>query len=276
MEKKASIYIIAAALIWSLSGLLVKSVEASILWIVFIRSLGGTIFLVPYVKKAKIEWNAYVVLGGIAMAIFLLSISMTTRLSTAAMAISMQYTAPMYLLAYTFYKEKLVSHKKILVFLFLFIGTVCNLHGANLLAIGTGVLTGLSFLAYSYCLQKIKAKNPLGITAAINFFSMSFCALLLVFRSSQAPQTRSELIVLLLSGLFISGLSYALYRIGLENISMERALILCLIEPILNPLWVYFGKGELPSFLTVLGMLSILSATLLDILWKEKTKKRRT
>lgn len=275
MEKKASLYIVLAALIWSLSGLLVKSVNASILWIVFIRSLGGAIFLLPYIRKAKIEWNQYVLLGGVAMAIFLLAISVTTRLSSAAMAISMQYTAPMYVIGYGFYREKERSRKKILVFALILLGTLCNMQGSNLLSIGSGILTGLSFVAYSYFLQRIHAKNPLGITAAVNMVAAIFCGLLLVVSPKGAPGTSSEIVILALSGLFISGLSYALYRIGLEHVPMERALILCLIEPILNPIWVYFGKGEVPSQLTLFAMLFILSATFLDIVWKEKRSRKK-
>ena len=53
-----------------------------------------------------------------------------------------------------------------------------------------------------------------------------------------------EIILLLFSGIVISGISYALYGSGLRQVTMERALIICLAEPILNPIWVYLGNGE--------------------------------
>ena len=53
-NSKAYFLIIAAVIIWSLSGLLVKAVNVDSLWISLIRCLGGGIFLLPYIFKEKI------------------------------------------------------------------------------------------------------------------------------------------------------------------------------------------------------------------------------
>lgn len=52
-NSKAYFLIIAAVIIWSLSGLLVKAVNVDPLWISLIRCLGGGIFLLPYIFKEK-------------------------------------------------------------------------------------------------------------------------------------------------------------------------------------------------------------------------------
>ena len=54
---------------------------------------------------------------------------------------------------------------------------------------------------------------------------------------------------------------------------MERALIICLTEPILNPIWVYLGNGEVPSMTTVIGVSFILLGTITDILFTSRAKK---
>ena len=54
---------------------------------------------------------------------------------------------------------------------------------------------------------------------------------------------------------------------------MERALIICLAEPILNPIWVYLGNGEVPSMTTVIGVSFILLGAITDILFTSKAKK---
>ena len=77
--KNAYFLIIAAVITWSLSGILVKSVEAGPLWISLIRSLGGGIFLLPYVFKERIYPAKYVLSGSIFMAIFILSLTITTE-----------------------------------------------------------------------------------------------------------------------------------------------------------------------------------------------------
>ena len=276
---KAYFLIIAAVIIWSLSGLLVKAVNTNPLWISLIRCLGGGIFLLPYIFKEKIYPMKNILFGGIFMAIFLLSLTITTRISSSAMAISMQYTAPMYVIGYGFYKSKEIKFEKFIVFLLIFAGIIFNsitsMNGGNWWAIVSGITIGLAFVFYSYNLQKVKKGNLLGIVALINIISAIFYGVLLIFRYSPPPSNFSEIIILSISGIVISGISYALYGEGLREVSMEKAMIICLAEPVLNPLWVYLGKGEIPSMTTVIGSILILLSAIVDITFSIKNNKKK-
>lgn len=277
-NSKAYFLIIAAVIIWSLSGLLVKAVNVDPLWISLIRCLGGGIFLLPYIFKEKIYPIKNILFGGIFMAIFLLSLTITTRISSSAMAISMQYTAPMYVIGYGFYKSKEIKFDKFIVFLLIFAGIIFNsitsMNGGNWWAIVSGITIGLSFVFYSYNLQKVKKGNLLGIVALINIISAIFYGVLLIFRYNPPPSNFGEIIILSISGIVISGISYALYGEGLRDVSMEKAMIICLAEPILNPLWVYLGKGEIPSMTTVIGSILILLSAIIDIAFSIKNNKK--
>ena len=277
-NSKAYFLIIAAVIIWSLSGLLVKAVNVDPLWISLIRCLGGGIFLLPYIFKEKIYPIKNILFGGIFMAIFLLSLTITTRISSSAMAISMQYTATMYVIGYGFYKSKEINFEKFIVFLFIFAGIIFNsitsMNGGNWWAIVSGITIGLAFVFYSYNLQKVKKGNLLGIVALINIISAIFYGILLLFRYSPPPSNFNEIIILSISGIVISGISYALYGEGLREISMEKAMIICLAEPVLNPLWVYLGKGEIPSMTTVTGSILILLSAIIDIVFSIKNNKK--
>ena len=276
-NSKAYFLIIATVIIWSLSGLLVKAVNVDPLWISLIRCLGGGIFLLPYIFKEKIYPMKNILFGGIFMAIFLLSLTITTRISSSAMAISMQYTAPMYVIGYGFYKSKEIKFEKFIVFLLIFAGIIFNsitsMNGGNWWAIVSGITIGLAFVFYSYNLQKVKKGNLLGIVALINIISAAFYGILLIFRYSHPPSSFNEIIILSISGIVISGISYALYGEGLREVSMEKAMIICLAEPILNPLWVYLGKGEIPSMTTVIGSILILLSAIIDIAFSIKNNK---
>ena len=277
-NSKAYFLIIAAVIIWSLSGLLVKAVNADPLWITLIRCLGGGIFLLPYIFKEKIYPMKNIFFGGIFMAIFLLSLTITTRISSSAMAISMQYTAPMYVIGYSFYKSKEIKFDKFIVFLLIFAGIIFNsitsMNGGNWWAVVSGITIGLAFVFYSYNLQKVKKGNLLGVVALINIISAIFYGVLLIFRYSPPPSSFNEIIILSISGIVISGISYALYGEGLREISMEKAMIICLAEPVLNPLWVYLGKGEIPSMTTVIGSILILLSAIIDIAFSIKNNKK--
>ncbi|WYE67708.1 DMT family transporter [Fusobacterium animalis] len=211
------------------------------------------------------------------MAIFLLSLTITTRISCSAMAISMQYTAPMYVIGYGFYKSKEIKFEKFIVFLLIFAGIIFNsitsMNGGNWWAIVSGITIGLAFVFYSYNLQKVKKGNLLGIVALINIISAAFYGILLIFRYSPPPSSFNEIIILSISGIVISGISYALYGEGLREVSMEKAMIICLAEPVLNPLWVYLGKGEIPSMTTVIGSILILLSAIIDIAFSIKNNK---
>lgn len=277
-NSKAYFLIMAAVIIWSLSGLLVKAVNADPLWITLIRCLGGGIFLLPYIFKEKIYPMKNIFFGGIFMAIFLLSLTITTRISSSAMAISMQYTAPIYVIGYGFYKSKEIKFEKFIVFLLIFAGIIFNsitsMNGGNWWAIVSGITIGLAFVFYSYNLQKVKKGNLLGIVALINIISAIFYGVLLVFRYSPPPSSFNEIIILSISGIVISGISYALYGEGLREVSMEKAMIICLAEPVLNPLWVYLGKGEIPSMTTIIGSILILLSAIIDIAFSIKNNKK--
>ena len=206
-NSKAYFLIIAAVIIWSLSGLLVKAVNTDPLWISLIRCLGGGIFLLPYIFKEKIYPMKNILFGGIFMAIFLLSLTITTRISSSAMAISMQYTAPMYVIGYGFYKSKEIKFEKFIVFLLIFAGIIFNsitsMNGGNWWAIVSGITIGLAFVFYSYNLQKVKKGNLLGIVALINIISAVFYGILLIFRYSPPPSSFNEIIILSISGIVI-------------------------------------------------------------------------
>lgn len=270
--KKSYILIIAAVFIWSLSGLLIKTVKADSLWINFIRSLCGGVFLLPYAFKEKISPLKNIFLAGILMAIFLLSLTITTRLSTAAMGISMQYTAPIYAITYNCIKNKKFTLYKIwvliLISLGIFLNVISNLKSP--LAIFTGIIVGLAFVIYSYLLQGTKNGNPLGIISLVNIVAALFYAVILIFHRPSFPNSIEEIITIGISGIFISGISYAFYSESLRSINIERVLIICLMEPILNPIWVYLGKGEVPNLLTVVALIFILLGALLDIIYSKK------
>lgn len=194
------------------------------------------------------------------------------------MAISMQYTAPMYVIGYGFYKTKEIKFEKFIVFLLIFAGIIFNsitsMNGGNWWAIVSGITIGLAFVFYSYNLQKVKKGNLLGIVALINIISAAFYGILLIFRYSPPPSSFNEIIILSISGIVISGISYALYGEGLRKVSMEKAMIICLAEPVLNPLWVYLGKEEIPSMTTVIGSILILLSAIIDIVFSINNNKK--
>lgn len=107
-EKTAIIYLIAASLLWSLGGVLIKSVELNPLAIAGIRSTISAAFIWLLLKKPKFNWSKAQVGAGIFNATTMFLFVAATKWTTAANAILLQYTAPIYvaIFGFLFLKEK--------------------------------------------------------------------------------------------------------------------------------------------------------------------------
>lgn len=271
--KKGSLLVFMAVILWSITGIIIKTVDASAVWINLIRSLSGGIFLSPFIFKQKIYPLKSILITSVFMTLFLMAITLTTQISSSAMAISMQYAAPMYLIAYGFYKNKKIDYKKLVVLILIFIGVFLNVldsfKSANILAIFSGLAVGITFIFYSASLQKIESGSPLGIVALINIVCAFFYMAALPFNYTNPVSSLKDILLLCLAGVLISGVSYALYRAGLKKIKVEKAMIIALAEPVLNPIWVFLGNGEIPEAMTIVGITFILLGAVADILFRK-------
>jgi len=60
-------------------------------------------------------------------------------------------------------------------------------------------------------------------------------------------------------GIFQIGIAYAIFSYGLKRVYAIEASIIGMIEPVLNPVWVFFGYGEVPSFMAIIGGIIIIT-----------------
>lgn len=272
MNKKNSsgyLFVLAAAVLWSLSGVLIKTVSASAIWISLIRSVVASLLLLPFFLKRKIEPVKSLAITGVWYFIFISSFTLTTKIGSSAMAVAMQYSAPIYLMAYEAVKEKKIQFRKIPIFVLFLIGILlCVLDGLNsasLFSIFTGIIIGISFLLYSINLKNIKSGSALGIVGGVNLVAVPFFLAVLPLDFRPVPNGLSSIIPIVLAGIFISAVSYAIYGEGLKKIPVESALIIAMAEPLLNPIWVYLATKYIPPLFTMLGLLFILMGVCISI-----------
>lgn len=268
IRKRGSILVFTAVFLWSISGILIKTVAASAIWISFIKSLTGGLFLVIFIFREKISPMKNVFFAAISIVCFTLLFTLTTQKSTAAMAISMQYSAPMYMGIITSIRERRIERNRLIVLILIFIGIMLNilssLMSSDFLVIIMGIGIGISFLLYTINIHKIDQGTPLGIVALINLISSVIYLGILIYKPGGGPSNFKDIILLTISGILISGLSYALYGSGVRMINVEKAMIIGLAEPILNPVWVYLGVGEIPDKINIFGAFFILLGAVMD------------
>src|SRR4051812_12541000 len=90
------IFLLLAALGWSLGGVLIKSVHWHPMALAGARSLIAIPILLLFMGRPRFTFTPAQIGGALALAITVVLFVFATRMTTAANAIFLQYTAPIY------------------------------------------------------------------------------------------------------------------------------------------------------------------------------------
>jgi drug/metabolite transporter (DMT)-like permease len=248
-----------AALLWSTGGLFIKSTALNALELTFWRSLLAALTVMLFTRREGFGINRITFIASILYAALLLLFVVATKLTTAANAIFLQYTAPVYvlLLEPVFYKERFRVRDLIVVAVcvagmsLFFIGKLRpqDLSG-NVAALGSG----LCFAFYFLLLRHTDAR------AVNRASSVIYGNLILVLATAPMGLTAlpaislPDALIVLYLGVVQIGLAYTLFTSGMARGARSLdAGIVGYIEPVLNPLWVFIFLGERPSSWALAG-----------------------
>ena len=259
-HKKAIAITCFVALMWSLAGFNIKMIEWSPYAIAAGRSLVAVILLTPMVlRKGFQKIDRYVIGGAICYAAFNYCFITSTTLTSSAIAIMMQYTAPIYvaLLSWLFLRER-VGWADIISVGFVFLGMIFffldSNSGGSLKGNIVSIFNGITFAGISIFLRLQKDGNP-----ALSMYLgnvISAVAGLPIMWNAGMPDTIS-LLVLLLAGLLVA-VSYTLYAKASTGLSALETVLIPIIDPVMNPVWVFLFLDERPGALTIVGAAVIL------------------
>lgn len=261
--RRADLLLLLTAVLWSSSGLLVKVIVWPPLAILGVRSLIASVVFLAYLRRVPRRVTRWQVVGALAYIGAQLFFITATKLTTAANAIFLQYTAPVYVvgLAYWLLGER--PHRAdgwamaaIFVGLLLFFGDGLSLAGAagNALAILSGIALALMTVA-------MRAQKE-GAPAETILLGNLLAAAVALPAAFGEDWSLTNVGLLLYLGLFQIGLSFILYAHAIRRVPALKATLLLTLEPILNPVWVYLVLGEAPGPLAVLGAAIVVTAIL--------------
>ena len=271
-HRKGLVYIIIAATLWSSSGLFIKVLTLSAFQISFFRSLVAALTIVLILRfrgrkpEFHLRWSDAACTLCYALTVILFVSA--TKLTTAANAIFLQFTAPIYLLFLEPWVFKRPLQRKdacavaaCMGGMALFFGGHLELGGliGNLLAI----LSGLCLASFSIILKWKRVAKPLEdpISAIIlGNLTVGLLCLPFVFPVSVSL---SQAIALIYLGVFQLGISFMLFTAGQRYISATAAAIISMLEAVFNPVWVFLGMGEKPSPFALAGAVVVMAV----ILW---------
>lgn len=252
--------LIITALLWSTGGIGVKWIDWNPLAIAGVRSGISAIVIFTVFRKSPWTWNRPLIYGALSYTVMVFTFVTATKLTTAANAILLQYTSPIYvaILGAIFLQEKPHLNDWLTIgiasggMLLFFQDQMSpgNLTG-NLLAIAGGMATAILTVS----LRAQKDGSPFGSVILGNILCF-LCGF--PFMLDGSPGMGGWLVLVAL-GCFQLGLSYVLYSYAIKYVTALEAAVITMIEPLLNPLWVFLLLGERPGFWAITGGVIIIT-----------------
>jgi len=255
LAQRGRALILLAAILWSLAGVFIKFLDLHPLAIVMYRSFFASLVFLPFLKRSDLRLSAPVWVSVLTYTAAISAFVSANKLTTAANAIVLQYTAPVfvYLFSWWVLGEKISKLNGAALAIAMIGVAIIALDSAGepqMIGVLLALLSGVLFAAFMLNLQRTGDISPVYLTWMNNLV----CALLLLpFVTGNLAITIDQIAILAVMGAVQLGLPYFLFSKGLRFISLQEASLIALIEPVLNPLWVALVVGEIPATATLVG-----------------------
>lgn len=266
---------LAAAALFSTGGLVIKAIALNGWQVACLRSAIAAAVIVLLLPEARRHWRLPLLGPAVAYAAMLILFVTSTKLTTAANAIFLQATAPLYLVFLGPWLLKEPTRREDWLTLLVvgagmslfFLGepsaqaTAPRPFLGNLLATASGLAWALVLLSLRAWGRRDPAGNQgMQVVVAGNLLAALLC---LPFVFPFAGITAADAGLLGYLGVFQIGLAYLMMTKGMRQVTALEASMILLIEPVLNPLWTWMALGENPGWLAILGGALILAGTAL-------------
>jgi drug/metabolite transporter (DMT)-like permease len=270
---RAVLLLAIAALCWSLGGLLIKAVPWAPLAVAGARGGIAAVFLLLANRGLRFHFSRDQVLGALGYAACTITFCVATKLTTAANAILLQYTAPVWVALFGawFLGERAtradwLTIAAVLGGMALFFAD--KLAPANLLGNLLAVLSGVCFAGMTIALRRQKDTSASESIILGNVIAFLVGLPWIVRSPMLTPAGWFALAVL---GVVQLGFSYWLYARAIKHVSALEAVLIPVIEPVLNPLWVLLALHEKPAPLALAGGAIVLAA----VTWRAASSIRQ-
>lgn len=272
--------VVAAALLWSTGGLFIKWTQLSAFELSFGRSLLAALTVALFTRREGFRLNRLTVLTSLLYAALLLLFVVATKLTTAANAIFLQYTAPIYvlLLEPIFYKEKFRATDLMTV--------VACIAGMSLFFVGklrpqdvsgniTALASGVCFAFYVLLLRHPQSQR---VNRASSVIYGNLLLVLITAPAGVAALSKinaQDALSVVYLGVVQIGIAYTFFTLGMaRGVRSLDAGIVGYIEPVLNPIWVFLFLGERPSAWAILGGTIIITAVIMHTILGARRRRR--
>ena len=277
-EKKAIIEMITCAALWSIAGIFIKLIPWNSFAISALRSLfaGITIFIYIKLKRYKLTFNRLTLTGGILLGSVYTAFVAANKLTTAANAIVLQFTAPLFIVIFSavFFRQKIKRNDLIAVLctlagisMFFFDKLEGGYMAGNFVAILAGAFMGGMYMAIgeAKCSERFSALFIGQMTAFI--IGLPFII------ATKPDLTGLPVLYIIILGVLQLGIPYILYGKASEYCPPLACSLLGAVEPLLNPVWVLLFDGERPGVFSLIGGVIVIASVTLWCAFGNRTKE---
>ncbi|MDP3058784.1 MAG: EamA family transporter [bacterium] len=271
---KAVILMAITAVLWSLGGILIKSVNLSPLAIAGGRSAIASVVIFVAIKKPKFTWSIPQIGAALAYVMLVVTFVSATKMTTATNAIMLQFTAPVYvaLMAAWILKEKTTKFDWVIIGVVLS-GMVLffldKLSPSGFWGNIVAVFSGVAFALFTIFMRMQKDGSPLESVLLGNIFT---AIIGLAFLWKEVP-TKTDWTYLFILGIVQLGIPYVLYSTAIKSLTALDAVLIPVIEPLLNPIWVFIILREVPGKWSLIGGAIVLTAVTVRCIFSIKKEE---
>lgn len=271
---KGFLYVAIAAILWSSGGIGIKAVAEPPLKVAFYRSVFAAIALFAIFRPTRPRFSASFATAVISYGACLTAFVTATKWTTAANAIFLQYTGVIWILLFSPLVLKEPLRRRDLACVVIALGGMAlffvdrieagNVAG-NMMALVSGIFFASLILA-------LRSARGIAAESAVTWGNLFLSLALLPFIASDLPVTFRSATILALLGVFQIALAYAFFVTGLRYVTATQGSLTGMLEPIMNPIWVFLFIGERPSKYAMIGAVIVLAA----VAWSSLAPKTST
>ena len=255
------VLLVVTAVLWSVGGLLIKSISAHPLAIAGVRSAIAVVIILIYIKKPRFTWSFPQLAAVFAYALVVITFVAANKYTTAANAILLQYTAPIYaaLFGALILKEKPKLPDWITIAVTLGGMLLFFIDGLDTRGVWGNVLAAISGIGFGFFPVFMRMQKDGSPIESVLLGNIITAVIGVPFLFTAMPDGAGWLNLFIL-GTFQLGVSYILYSIAIKQVTALESSLITVVEPILNPIWVGLFMGEKPGIFSVIGGIIVLSA----------------
>lgn len=257
-ETIGTIEMLVCALLWSIAGIFMKLIPWNGFAIAGMRSLiaGFTMLTYVLIKGYKLVINKKTLTAGLFTGLVYTCFTVANKLTTAANAIVLQFTSPVFIVIFSalIFKQRIRKRDLSVVVLtllgialFFFDQLKPGYVAGNFVAIAAGLFMALMFIFVGDLEPEARFSAIIlgqGLTFLIGLPFM------LRYGLSFTPAITASILTL---GIFQLGISYILYVKASKYCPPLACCLLGALEPLLNPVWVAIFDGERPGIWALIG-----------------------